>query len=84
MLLRLAADDRRLTADQLFYKFCHSFGFSAGIALDFLHYGAANDRGIGEFADRGELLGRRNSEADSNGLLCKFAQALNQFLRIFR
>src|SRR5260370_25703650 len=65
---------------KLVYKFCHSRGFSSGILFDDVDDRAANDRALGEFADRCELLRRRDSETDGNGKLGEAADALDETL----
>src|SRR5580700_9074015 len=39
------------------HKFCHSCGFPSRILFNGVDDGAADDRGLGEFADGGELVG---------------------------
>src|SRR5260370_17984803 len=67
---------------KLVYKFCHSRGFSSGILFDDVDDGAANDRALGEFADRCELLRRRDSETDGNGKVGEAADALDESLGV--
>src|SRR5689334_19203877 len=79
----LGADSRRPTTDDLFDPFCHSLNFFAGALLDGLDYRAADDRGVGELADSGEVLWRGDAEAYGDGEICEFAEPFHQLVRVF-
>src|ERR1700722_11179661 len=70
-------------SSQLFYKLTHCSCFAALISLDRFHNRAADYDGIGKLSHIGELSGRGNSEAESDGQLRYAAQALHQFARVF-
>src|SRR5581483_6618993 len=65
-------------------KFCHRFRLFPRISLDDLHDRAAYDCAIGEFPNRGKLLGSRYTESDSDRQIGKFANPVDEATSVVR
>lgn len=61
-----ANDQRLMTNDETLHKLCHRRGLFARIACNRFHDRGADNTGIRELSNCSELLGIRNSEADSD------------------